>query len=73
MPCGCMYHRLPRWRSRKESTWQEMQETQVWSQVWEGPLEQEMATHSGILVSWTEEDWWTLVDRSMVSQRVGHD
>ena len=26
-----------------------MQEIQVWSQGWEGPLEEGMATHSGIL------------------------
>ena len=35
-----------------------MQETQVWSLVWEDPLEKEMATHLSILVwriSWTEE------------------
>ena len=56
-----------RWRSGKESTWQEIQVTQVWSQLLEGPLEQEMATHSSILVwriSWTEETgglWWTTV------------
>ena len=37
---------------------QEMHETQVWSLGWEDPLEQEMATHSTILVwklPWTEE------------------
>ena len=28
---------------------QEMQETQVQSQVWKDPLEEEMATHSSIL------------------------
>ena len=35
-----------------------MQETQVQSLGWEDPLEQEMATHSGILawrIIWTEE------------------
>ena len=35
-----------------------MQETWVPSLRWEGPLEKEMATHSGILagkISWTEE------------------
>ena len=35
-----------------------MQETQVQSLGWEGPLEKEMATHSGILawrIPWTEE------------------
>ena len=37
---------------------QEMQETQVWSLVWEDPLEEEMATHLSILawkITWTEE------------------
>ena len=33
---------------------QETQEMQVWSLVWEDPLEKEMATHSSIL-PWTEE------------------
>ena len=35
-----------------------MQETQIKSLGWEDPLEEEMATHSSILVweiSWTEE------------------
>ena len=36
-----------------------MQEMQVWSSLgWEGPLEEEMATHSSILalkVPWAEE------------------
>ena len=35
-----------------------MQETQVRSQVWQDPLEEEMATHSCILawkIPWTEE------------------
>ena len=32
-----------------------MQETQVQSLDWEDPLEEEMATHSGIL-TWTEEN-----------------
>ena len=37
---------------------QEMQETQVQSLGWEDPLEEEMATHSGILawrIPWIEE------------------
>ena len=36
----------------------EMQDTRVQSMGWEGPLEKEMATHSGILATrilWTEE------------------
>ena len=50
-----------------------MQETQVWSLDQEGPLEKEMATHSGILaweIPWTEgpdshkesdmTEWWIL-------------
>ena len=35
-----------------------MQETQVWSFDWEDPLEEKMATHSGVLagkIPWTEE------------------
>ena len=35
-----------------------MQETQVGSLGWEGPLEKEMATHSSLLaweIPWTEE------------------
>ena len=37
---------------------QEMQETQVRSRSWEDPMEEGMATHSGILarkIPWTEE------------------
>ena len=40
------------------SAMQEMPETQVWSMGREDPLEEEMATHSGILaweILWTEE------------------
>ena len=40
---------------------QEMQETPVWSLGQEDPLEEEMATHSGILackILWTEEPGW---------------
>ena len=50
-----------------------MQETWVQSLGQENPLEQEMATHSSILIwkiPWTEEPAGRL---SMVSQRVGHD
>ena len=42
-------------------------------QVWEGPLEKEMATHSSILareIPWTEEPEGL---QSLGSQRVGHD
>ena len=52
---------------------QEMQEVQVGSLGQEGPLEEEMATHSSILVweiLWTEEPD---VLQSMGSHRVGHD
>ena len=37
----------------------EMQETQVQSLGWEGPLEKEMVTHSSILarkITWTEKN-----------------
>ena len=50
-----------------------MQETQVWSLVWEDSWRREMATHSSILawdIPWTEE-----LGRlsTMGSQRVGHN
>ena len=50
-----------------------MQETQVRSLGWEGPLEKEMTAHSSILawkIPWTAEPGRLL---SMGSQRVGHD
>ena len=46
-----------------------MQETLVWSLVWEDPLEKGMATHSRRL-PWTEEPGGL---HSMGLQRVGHD
>ena len=52
---------------------QELQETQVLSLGWEGPLEEGMATHSSILawrIPWTEEPGGL---QSTGSQRVGHD
>ena len=52
---------------------QEPQETQVRSLVQKDPLEESMATHSGILtwkIPWTEEPGRL---QSMVSPRVGHD
>ena len=50
-----------------------MQETWVWSLGWEGPLEEDMATHSSILawrIPWTEEPAGL---QSIGLQRVGHD
>ena len=50
-----------------------MQETQVQSLSWEGPLEKEMTTHSSILaweIPWTEEPGGL---QSMGLQRVRHD
>ena len=50
-----------------------MQETQDASLGWEDPLEEEMATHSSILVweiTWTEDPGEL---ESMGSQRTGHD
>ena len=50
-----------------------MQETRVQSLGWQDPLENEMATHSGILaweIPWTEEPD---ILQSMGSQRVRHD
>ena len=52
---------------------QEPQETQVQSLGWGDSLEEEMATHSRILVRkilWTEEPGGL---QSVGSQRVGHD
>ena len=49
-----------------------MQETWVWSLVWENPLEKEMATYSSTLalrIPWTEEPGRL---QSMESQRVRH-
>ena len=50
-----------------------MQETRVWSLVWEDTLEKEMAAHSSTLawkIPWTVEPGRL---PSMGSQRVGHD
>ena len=50
-----------------------MRGTQVWSLGWEGPLEEEMATHSSILVwgiPWTEEPGGL---QSIGLQRVRHN
>ena len=61
------------WHSGKESVWQDMPEMQVWSLGWEESLEQEMATHSGILAwkfPWTEEPGRL---QTMGWQRVGHN
>ena len=52
---------------------QETEEVQIRSLGWEDPLEEEMATHSGILawrLPWTEGPGGLL---SMGSQRVGYD
>ena len=52
---------------------QETQEKQVQSLGWEDPLENEMATHSGILTwktQWTEKPGGL---QSKGSQRVRHD
>ena len=52
---------------------QEMQKTQIQFLEWEGPLEEEMATHSSILawkVPWTEEPGGL---QSIGLQRVEHD
>ena len=46
------------WRKKLDSGGSTVQETQVWSLGREDPLEEEKATHSGILawrVPWTEE------------------
>ena len=50
-----------------------MQETRVWSEDKEDPLEKEMATHSSIValeILWTKEPRGL---QSMGFQRIGHD
>ena len=52
-----------------------MQETQVLSLAQEDPLEQEMATHSNILVwkiPWAEEPGGLVIQKSLGLQKVGH-
>ena len=52
---------------------QELQETRVWPQGWEDPLEEDMATHSNTLawrISQTEEPGGL---EPIESQRVGHN
>ena len=59
--------------AQRQKTLLPMQEMWVWSQSWEDPLEEEMATHSSILawkISWTEGPGGL---QSMGSQRVRHD
>ena len=63
---------MAQWVKNPPAT-QKTQEMQVWSLSQEEPLEEEMATHSSILVwkiPWTEEPDRLL---SKGSQRVGHD
>ena len=51
----------------------EVQQTQVWSLGWEGPLEKKMATHSSILawkIPWREEPGGL---ESMGSKRIRHN
>ena len=46
----CLFCRIPRWlRGKVHLPMQEMQEMRVQSLDWEGPLEEEMGTHSSIL------------------------
>ena len=55
------------------TSFQETQKTQIRSLGWEDPLEEEMTTHSSILVweiPWTEAPGGL---QSMRSQRVRHD
>ena len=55
-----------------------MQETQVWSLVWEDPMEKGMATHSSILawrIPWTEEPGggyspWIYKESDMIEQLI---
>ena len=60
-------------REKNPSAVQETQETQVRSLGQEDPLEEEMATHSSVLVwkiPWTEKPGWL---RFTGSQRVRHN
>ena len=69
----CYYCLLTSLVVQKVKRLPKMQETRVWSLVWEDPLEKKMATHSSILawkIPWTEEPGWLL---SRGSQRVGHN
>ena len=50
-----------------------MWETQVGSLGWEDPLEKEIATHSSILPGEFQGQRSLLGDKSVRSQRVGHD
>ena len=50
-----------------------MQEVWIQSLVWEGPLEEDMATHSSILCLENPVDRGAWRLQSMGSQRVGHD
>ena len=58
---------------KKSPARQEPQEMWVWSLGWEDPLEEDMATHSGIpawRIPWTEEPGGL---PSTGSERIGHD
>ena len=49
-----------------------MQETRVRSLAWEDPLEEDMATHSGVLawrIPWTEDRQRSLVGREVTESR----
>ena len=72
-PASCLVFLKFQWTSLVAQTVRNlpaMQETRVWSLIWEDPLEKGMTTHSSILawkIPWTEER------RSMGSQRGRHD
>ena len=69
--CVCM---LPWWLSGKEPACQcRRWGLRVQSRGWKDPVEEEVATHSGILtwrIPWTEQ---TDVLQSMGSERIRHD
>ena len=53
----CLFRKGPSLMAQKIKNLPAMQETQIRSLGWEDPLEEEMATHSGILawkIPWTE-------------------
>ena len=73
--CYIYYSGFPGGTSGKESICQcrRHKEAQVWSLVWEDPLEEGIATHSSILawrIPWTEEPGGL---QSKGSQRVKHN
>ena len=64
----CLNHQISRERNFLVKNPPAMQETWIWSLVWEGPLEKGKSTHSSILALENSIDY-----EAHGSQRVGHD